>query len=689
MTSRFALLSLCLMLAACSQPGPATTQGQKLASQAASPAPQPLYQPKIVPYAVLEPFKTPSGEQKLRVKVTYPNPQAFRTQAFGCGEVAAASIEVNGAGLTAPIYADGSDPTSHQVAANNCAISATLSGVPYGDLVVTIRLYDADGQFLTGSELKGAVRLSTGSQSLQLSYRQTAAARLLEQLRQGPVEDKFLADQIDLSALQTLMDSLMQVGGTFPNYTFVTHPSLVNLTALTADLRARAGDASQLNPADARYILSPGSVRLVLNGYLTNQPVDLSVDDSLSPNLQVNANGQVLISNVPPGTWQIRLSGPGYLSQRIPVTVSENTQADLSGVNIYVPQATLTSLSPNSGVAGSSTTLTGTNFNTMALANNIVKFGSTPATVTAGTATSLTVTVPTGLSGVSQPVTVTIGADDSSNSLNYSLSVPAIDAIAPAFGPIGASVVLNGSNFNPTVANNTVKFGGATANVTAASASQLTVVVPDGLTGQVPVTVQNLLSPFSEPMNFEITPTLTSATPNTGSLNDLIVLTGKGFSSMLASNTVKFGTATATVTLASNTSLTVKVPDGPAGTRNITVGVGSQTSAGLAFNVLPKIATLTTIDTIAGKAALIRGNSLTITGQHFDPTAANNTVKFGAISATAATVNGAGTQLTVIVPAGVDTPGDVSVSVVSNGQTSNLLTAAVPGVNVTVNGGFK
>lgn len=53
----------------------------------------------------------------------------------------------------------------------------------------------------------------------------------------------------------------------------------------------------------------------------------------------------------------------------------------------------LTSFSPASGNTGTTVTLQGTNFNSTP-ANNIVHFGATKATVTAGTATSLTVTVP-------------------------------------------------------------------------------------------------------------------------------------------------------------------------------------------------------------------------------------------------------------------------------------------------------
>jgi len=61
----------------------------------------------------------------------------------------------------------------------------------------------------------------------------------------------------------------------------------------------------------------------------------------------------------------------------------------------FVAPPTITTFTPATGAIGSSVTITGTNFNTTA-AQNIVFFGATQATVTAATATSLTVTVPLG-----------------------------------------------------------------------------------------------------------------------------------------------------------------------------------------------------------------------------------------------------------------------------------------------------
>ncbi len=70
----------------------------------------------------------------------------------------------------------------------------------------------------------------------------------------------------------------------------------------------------------------------------------------------------------------------------------------------YITNPVIHSFAPASGPVGTVVTITGANFNPVA-ANNIVYFGAVRATVSAATANSLTVTVPTGASY--QPISVT------------------------------------------------------------------------------------------------------------------------------------------------------------------------------------------------------------------------------------------------------------------------------------------
>lgn len=71
--------------------------------------------------------------------------------------------------------------------------------------------------------------------------------------------------------------------------------------------------------------------------------------------------------------------------------------------NLYGQAPTITGFTPASGPVGTSVTITGTNFNTTP-DNNVVLFGATKATVTAATATQLTVSVPAG--ATYSPITV-------------------------------------------------------------------------------------------------------------------------------------------------------------------------------------------------------------------------------------------------------------------------------------------
>ncbi|WP_345951956.1 FG-GAP-like repeat-containing protein [Mucilaginibacter sp. PAMB04274] len=75
------------------------------------------------------------------------------------------------------------------------------------------------------------------------------------------------------------------------------------------------------------------------------------------------------------------------------------------------------------------------------------------------------------------------------NTKNNTLSVlindakmpPVISAVNPLKANVGATITISGSGFNATAANNIVYFGGVRAQVTAASAQQLSVKVPVGL----------------------------------------------------------------------------------------------------------------------------------------------------------------------------------------------------------------
>lgn len=102
----------------------------------------------------------------------------------------------------------------------------------------------------------------------------------------------------------------------------------------------------------------------------------------------------------------------------------------------FLPTPTITALSSYTAAIGTSITITGTNFSTIA-ANNRVSFGGALATVTAATATSLTVTVPNGARYA--PVAVTV------NGLTAFSTLP-FNPLAASVGPITGKSFVNKTN---------------------------------------------------------------------------------------------------------------------------------------------------------------------------------------------------------------------------------------------------
>ncbi|MBL7873072.1 MAG: IPT/TIG domain-containing protein [Cyclobacteriaceae bacterium] len=148
------------------------------------------------------------------------------------------------------------------------------------------------------------------------------------------------------------------------------------------------------------------------------------------------------------------------------------------------------SLSAANGIIGSSLTISGTGFSTVA-SENLVKFNNTTATVTSTNPTSLTVTVPAG--ATTGKVSVTRGGY-TVQSINEFLVLPlTVTSFTPAAGIVGTSVNIIGTGFSSVNGNNSVTFNGVTATVTAVPAStstSITTTVPVGATtGKISITV--------------------------------------------------------------------------------------------------------------------------------------------------------------------------------------------------------
>lgn len=183
--------------------------------------------------------------------------------------------------------------------------------------------------------------------------------------------------------------------------------------------------------------------------------------------------------------------------------------ADIPKGGIIVTTPAIASVTPSSGAVGATVTISGTNFDATAI-NNTVKFNGIQAAVSAATSTSITATVPTG--ATSGPITVTTANGTATSTSSFTVttatttSAPTITSFTPASGAVGTSVTITGTNFDAATFNNIVKLNGFQVSVTAATATSLTVTVPETATNGV-FTVTTAGGTATSATNFTVTTT--------------------------------------------------------------------------------------------------------------------------------------------------------------------------------------
>ena len=184
----------------------------------------------------------------------------------------------------------------------------------------------------------------------------------------------------------------------------------------------------------------------------------------------------------------------GATTGNVVVTVSGVAS---NGVSFTVlPTPSITSLSPTSGVVGTSITIAGTNFG-FTQGSTTVTFNGTSATPASWNAVSIVVPVPNG--ATTGNVVVTVSGVASSGTSFTVLNTPVISNLSPTAGQVGASVTITGINFGSPQGTSTVSFNGTAATPSSWTATSIVVPVPAGATsGPISVTVgsQTAYSPF-------------------------------------------------------------------------------------------------------------------------------------------------------------------------------------------------
>lgn len=151
----------------------------------------------------------------------------------------------------------------------------------------------------------------------------------------------------------------------------------------------------------------------------------------------------------------------------------------------------------------------------------------------------------------------------------------------PAFGKVGANVVILGNNLTGSTA---VSFAGTPANFTVVSDTEITASVPAGATtGKLQVTTSS--GALASNVAFRVMPQITGFSPASGGVGTSMVIKGE---SLTGATAVTFGGARASnFTVDSDTQITAAVPTGAVTGRIATQTPGGHVQSLTNFTVTP------------------------------------------------------------------------------------------------------
>ena len=364
----------------------------------------------------------------------------------------------------------------------------------------------------------------------------------------------------------------------------------------------------------------------------------------------------------------------GAVGPQIVAVTTEGGSASKPNAFTYVtPLPTITLVNPNSGVlaGGTAITITGTNFT----GATVVKIGANAATsMVVVSDTSITAVTPAGSAGAqSVAVTTAGGIATAPAAFTYTnVSLPSIASVSPTSGPSsgGTAITITGTNLTGATS---VKVGGVAAtSVVVASATSITAVTPAGTLGQQDVLVTTPLGSATavNAFTYEIpAPTIASLSPTSGTTLGGTTVTISG-ANLTGATSVTFGGVAATnVVVVSDTSITAVTPARTAGAKSVVVTTPAGIATALnAFTFELPAPTITSVNPNTG--VLAGGTDITISGTNLS---AASSVTIDGVAVTSIVINGAGTQIAAVTPAG--TAGAKNLAVTTAGGTATKVGA--------------
>jgi len=329
-----------------------------------------------------------------------------------------------------------------------------------------------------------------------------------------------------------------------------------------------------------------------------------------------------------------------------------------------------------------------------------VAFGSVPSTPFDGTTDQLSIRIATRIgtnpddtqcSGHNNATGLRLYFDAANRQARFDATLvtqqtPTITNFSPPEGPVGTSVTITGTNFDPVPANNTVKFNGVTAVVTSAAVTTIVATVPPGATTG-PITVTTAAGTATSATNFTVlaAPTITGFSPATSRASVTVTVTGTNFVNV-QSVTVN-GIPATSVIVQNATTLTAIVPlAATTGPLAVTTAGGAATSTGhfvviptqdMQLSVLPATLTIPSLGRASFKVTLAGSSFTNLATLAVTGVPAGMTVSFTSPTLTA----GQSRLLTLTIDGSVPA-GNVPLTVTATGLVNGVST--MRSVNVTV-----
>ena len=537
-----------------------------------------------------------------------------------------------------------------QLANTEVAITASPSGIVQVPAIVTVPAGQTNASFTVSG-------LAVGSATVTVSLNGTAKNAVVQVQPPPPQVVSLLPNPLPLQQGATgsliLTINAAQLADTVVTLTN-SAPTLVQVPASVTV------PANQLSATISVTALLAGNATIaaVINGSSVSALVQVTLPPPVVASLTT-------IPPDPPGTMLTRPKGkPGVLRvtlNRAPtdttlvmLTSSATTVAQVPA-SVTVPAGALTADFPVNTVGEGTATITAS-----------LNGGSATATVTVTPAELVLLTLspqtPTLFVGETQPMTATGTLTDGTTqnlttdsrlvwlSTNQTVATITSSGLINALA-IGTSTIR--ATFTPTTGTPTIVETG------------LTVLIPPALT----LTPTTATLTVGQNTNFTVG---TVNAPGPGGLLVTLAVSGTGTATVIPTSvTILEGQLTA--------STPVTVTATGAGTASLTATAPIRTPASATLTINPGPPSITSISPISGPV----GTVVTITGASFNPTAANNQIKFGATSAIVGTVNATGTTLTTTVPQGATTGPVTVTTLVAPPATGPTFTVAAPDFTIT------